>query len=164
MGGNVDLFRPTCGLPINTYFSALKMRWLLENSPEVMRASDQGSSGLTFSTIDTWLIAKLSGMESVMTDATNASRTMLMDIDSLEWSEEMLNAFEIKREWLPEISKSSSANFGVIKEGKLANVPITGAIGDQQSACLGHILRPGQVKNTYGTGCFILANVGDKPV
>ena len=85
---------------------------------------------MTFSTIDTWLIAKLSAMESVMTDSTNASRTMLMDINSLDWSEEMLNAFEIKREWLPQISKSSSADFGVIKSGKLANVPITGAIGD----------------------------------
>jgi glycerol kinase len=130
MDGNVDLFRPVCGLPINTYFSALKMRWLLENAPEVMAASESNSSGLTFSTIDTWLIAKLSGMESVMTDATNASRTMLMDINSLEWSDEMLDAFEIKKEWLPEISKSSSADFGFIKSGKLANVPITGAIGD----------------------------------
>lgn len=82
-------------------------------------------------------------MNSVITDATNASRTMLMDINKLEWSEEMLTAFEIQRKWLPEISKSSSANFGFVKGGKLAGVPITGAIGDQQSACLGHILRPG---------------------
>jgi len=130
MNGNVDFFRPVCGLPINTYFSALNMRWLLENASEVKAASEQASSGLTFSTMDTWLIAKLTGMTSVMTDATNASRTMLMDINTLEWSEEMLTAFEIDRDWLPQISKSSSADFGVIKSGKLANVPITGAIGD----------------------------------
>ena len=87
-----------------------------------------------------------------------------MDINTLEWSAHMLDQFEIKEEWLPTISKSSSGDFGTIKSGRLAGVPITGCIGDQQSACLGHVLRPGQVKNTYGTGCFILANVGDKPV
>jgi len=87
--GNSDVFRPICGLPINTYFSAVKMRWLLQNSKEVSSNTDD----LIFGTIDTWLIAKLSGLTSFVTDSSNASRTMLMDINTLEWSEKMLEAF-----------------------------------------------------------------------
>jgi glycerol kinase len=131
MGGNVDLLRPDCGLPINTYFSAVKMRWLLENSEEVKQASTSKDGHLKFGNIDAWLIAKLTGMESLMTDSTNASRTMLMDINSLEWSQKMMDHFDIKEEWLPTISKSSSADFGRIKSGRLANVPIAGVLGDQ---------------------------------
>lgn len=99
-----------------------------------------------------------------MTDSSNASRTMLMDIGSLEWSQQNLDIFGIHRHWLPRIIKNSSDEFGRVDPAEcafLANVPITGVLGDQQAACLGHLLRPGEVKTTYGTGCFILTNVGD---
>lgn len=90
---------------------------------------------------------------------------MLMDITTLEWSEKMLEAFQLKKEWLPAIVKSSSDNFGSISGlGSLDGVQITGVLGDQQAACLGHLLKPGQVKNTYGTGCFMLSNTGETPV
>jgi glycerol kinase len=92
-----------------------------------------------------------------VTDSTNASRTMLMDINTLDWSQKMLKEYEILEKWLPKIIKESSAEFGKIKSVKsLENVVIGGVLGDQQAACLGHILREGQVKNTYGTGCFLL--------
>lgn len=162
-GGNADVYRPDCGLPINTYFSACKMKWLLQQA-----AVQAGKDDLCMGTIDTWLIAKLTGLTKFVTDSSNASRTMLMDINTLEWSDKMLAEFEIEKRWLPEISKSSSANFGEIALVKgveaLAGVPITGVLGDQQAACLGHILMPGEVKNTYGTGCFMLMNTGDKAV
>ena len=161
--------RQRCGLPLNTYFSGVKMKWLLENSPAVkaLAASDPNGDELCFSTIDTWLIAKLSGLRSVVTDSTNASRTMLMDINSLEWNQQNLDIFGVKKSWLPEIVKNSSDNFGAVYPTEspwLPNVPITGVLGDQQAACLGHLLRPGEVKTTYGTGCFILTNIGDRPV
>lgn len=99
---------------------------------------------LIFGTIDTWLIARLTALTSFVTDSSNASRTMLMDINTLEWSERMLEAFEIKKEWLPTIIKSSSDNFGTVTGiGALDGVPITGVLGDQQAACLGHLLKPG---------------------
>ena len=122
---------------------------------------------LVMSTIDTYIIARLSGMKSIVTDSTNASRTMLMDINTLEWSDKMLSEYEIKKENLPTIIKESSADFGSIDFAPLRclkGVKITGVLGDQQSACLGHILKEGEVKNTYGTGCFLLQNVGSKPV
>ena len=126
-----------------------------------------GKDDLCMGTIDTWLIARLSGLKSFITDSSNASRTMLMDIEKMEWSEKMLKEFEIERRWLPEISKSSSADFAVVADEaikSLEGVPITGVLGDQQAACLGHLLMPGEVKNTYGTGCFMLINTGDKAV
>ena len=164
-----EKLRERCGLPINTYFSAVKMRWLLQNAQAVkdMAASDGGDSKLVFGTIDTWLIAKLTGLKNIVTDSSNASRTMLMNLHTLEWCDENLTMFGIKKCWLPEIKKSSSDNFGVIAESEcsgLKGVGITGVLGDQQAACLGHLLRKGQVKTTYGTGCFILQNVGEKPV
>ena len=126
-GGSSDIFREVCGLPINTYFSAVKMRWLLQNSVEVSSNTDD----LVFGTIDTWLIAKLTGLSTFATDSSNASRTMLMDINTLEWSEKMLEAFEIKKQWLPTIVKSSSDNYGLIAGiGALDGVPITGVLGD----------------------------------
>lgn len=112
-------------------------------------------------------LQKLSGLQSVVTDSSNASRTMLMDINSLEWNEENLAMFGVKKEWLPRIVKNSSDDFGRVAGSEcadLADVPITGVLGDQQAACLGHLLQPGEVKTTYGTGCFILTNIGDKPV
>ena len=124
-----------------------------------MLADKDCDSKLTFGTIDTWLIAKLSGLKSIVTDSTNASRTMLMSLHTLEWCDENLTMFGIQKCWLPEIKKSSSELFGVIEESECAmlkGVQITSVLGDQQAACLGHILRKGQVKTTYGTGCFIL--------
>lgn len=158
-GGDVDAYRKVCGLPINTYFSAVKMKWLLQNATNIDK------SDLIFGTIDTWLISKLTGNKSHKTDSSNASRTMLMDIGKLEWSEYMLSQFEISKDWLPDINKSSSDIYGTVEGlGRLDGVPITGVLGDQQAACLGHLLKPGQIKNTYGTGCFMLSNVGEVPV
>lgn len=121
------------------------MRWLLENSQAVKSLAEQDQQGeeLCFSTIDTWLIAKLSGLQSVVTDSSNASRTMLMDINSLEWNDENLAMFGVRKEWLPRIVKNSSDDFGSVAGSEcadLANVPITGVLGDQQAACLGHLL------------------------
>ena len=107
-GGDADCYRGECGLPINTYFSAVKMKWLLEQDA-VRLAPD-----LILGTIDTWLIAKLTGLKSFVTDSSNASRTMLMDIKTLEWSQKMLSEFGIDRKWLPEIKKSSSDMFGTM--------------------------------------------------
>lgn len=123
--GNVDAYRLDCGLPINTYFSAVKMRWLIQNAK-------LNKEDLVFGTIDTWLIAKLTQLDSFVTDSSNASRTMLMDINSLEWSDKMLAEFGIEKRWLPQIHKSSSSNFGVVKglEG-FEGVPISGVLGDQ---------------------------------
>lgn len=160
--GNADAYRLDCGLPINTYFSAQKMAWLLKHT-EGLAANEN----LIMGTIDTYLIANLTQCQSLVTDSTNASRTMLMDINTLEWSDTMLNEYGIKKEWLPTIIKDSSANFGVISDPLiecLNGVVIAGVLGDQQAACLGHVLKEGEVKNTYGTGCFLLQNVGTKPV
>ena len=122
--GNVDVYREICGLPINTYFSGVKMKWLLENAK--LNHSDLG-----FGTIDTWLISKLTQQEHFATDSSNASRTMLMDLHSLEWSEKMLSEFGIKKEWLPKIHKSSASNFGTVKGIKqLEGVAISGVLGD----------------------------------
>lgn len=122
--GNVDVYRHECGLPINTYFSGLKMKWLMQNA-------QLNHSDLCFGTIDTWLINKLTQQQSIVTDSSNASRTMLMDINSLEWSDKMTSEFGIKKDWLPEIHKSSSSRFGTVSGlGALDGVPITGVLGD----------------------------------
>ena len=112
----LEQMRQRCGLPLNTYFSAVKMRWLLENSAAVgaLAKSDPHGDELCFSTIDTWLIAKLSGLHSVVTDSTNASRTMLMDLATLEWSQENLDLFGVNKSWLPSIVKNSSDDFGKV--------------------------------------------------
>ena len=125
--GNADAYRSTCGLPINTYFSAQKMKWLLQNVSGI-----EHQENLIFSTMDTYLIARLTNMESIVTDSTNASRTMLMDINTLEWSDNMLGEYGIQRKWLPDIVKESSADFGRVRSVKsLENVPIGGVLGDQ---------------------------------
>jgi glycerol kinase len=150
----LDAYRETCGLPINTYFSAQKMRWLLENVEGL-----PSKANLVFGTIDTYLIARLTNCDSIVTDSTNASRTMLMDINTLEWSDKMLGEYEMDKKWLPRIIKESAADFGIVSNSQLATlseVAIGGVLGDQHAACLGHVLREGQVKNTYGTGCFLL--------
>jgi glycerol kinase len=125
-GGNLDAYREHCGLPINTYFSAQKMKWLLQNVKDLSQKEN-----LVFSTIDTYLIARLTNMESIVTDSTNASRTMLMDINKLEWSDHLLQEYGIQKKWLPRLIKESSAEFGKIKGVKgLENVTISGVLGD----------------------------------
>jgi glycerol kinase len=157
-------FRSRTGLPLSTYFSALKLRWLLEN---VSGARGQAESGeVLFGNIDSFLLWKLTGAENTglhATDVTNASRTQLMNLKTLEWDEELLRAFSIPRQVLPEI-RSSSEVYGHIAQGPLEGVAIAGILGDQQAALVGQTcFRSGEAKNTYGTGCFLLMNTGTKP-
>ncbi|KAK5799314.1 hypothetical protein F5H01DRAFT_357162 [Linnemannia elongata] len=161
-----DALKDTCGLPLTTYFSAVKLKWLLENSSEVKEAHDNGN--LMFGTVDSWLIYNLTGGKEGgvhVTDVTNASRTMLMDIKTLQWSEEALKFFGINADILPEI-KPSSTLFGKVQHPaleQLQDVPIAGCLGDQHAALVGqHCFQVGEAKNTYGTGCFMLFNTGSK--
>ena len=159
-------YSKTTGLPISTYFSGVKMKWFMsdknDNQKDILKAISDDR--LYFGTVDSWLIYCLTGKHKFVTDATNASRTMLMNISTLEWDSNMLDTFNIPRSSLPKIIKESSSDFGIIAEEVLRGVPITGVMGDQQSACLGHVLREGEVKCTYGTGCFILCNSGENLV
>lgn len=163
--GSSNVLVHRCGLPISTYFSALKLRWLFDNCPAVGQAAADGR--LMFGTVDSWLIWNLTGGPGTgvhMTDVTNASRTMLMNIHSLEWDGQLLGFFDLPRHILPEI-RSSSEIYGRLSSGSLQGVPISGCLGDQQAALVGQqCFRPGQTKATYGTGCFILTNVGTRPV
>ncbi|KOX71603.1 Putative glycerol kinase 3 [Melipona quadrifasciata] len=158
---NKNYLKPLCGLPISPYFSALKLKWLLENVPRVREALDQ--QRCMFGTIDSWLIWNLTGGISFgvhATDVTNASRTMLMNITTLKWDPTLLAFFDIPPEILPEI-RSSSEIYGYIQNDVLSGVPISGCLGDQQSALVGQMcLQKGQAKSTYGTGCFLLYNTG----
>ncbi|PVU91494.1 hypothetical protein BB559_004106 [Furculomyces boomerangus] len=152
--------QPICGLPLATYFSAVKMIWMLENIDAVKQARDRGT--LRFGNIDAWLIYKLT--EKHITDVTNASRTMLMDLSTLKWSDEACKFFGIDKSSLPEI-RSSSEVYGEITSGPLKGIPIAGDLGDQQAATVGQLcFSPGEAKNTYGTGCFMLFNTGETPI
>lgn len=157
-----DFIRKYCGLPINTYFSAVKMKWLMQNVEEIKeKISNNKIDDLCFGTIDSWIVYKYTG--NFYTDVTNASRTMLMNIETCDWDEKLLDYFKIPRQCLPKII-SSSDDFGKITTGCLSGIHITGVIGDQQSACIGHLIDEGEVKNTYGTGAFILMNTGNSIV
>jgi len=150
------------GLMIDAYFSASKIKWILDN---VDGAKEKAINGdLAFGTVDSWLVWNLTGGNVHITDVTNASRTMLFNIETLEWDEELLQLFEIPKAILPEV-KSSSEQYGLTAGKILASqIPIAGIAGDQQAALFGQMcIRPGMVKNTYGTGCFMLMNIGDKP-
>jgi glycerol kinase len=152
------------GLPIDPYFSATKMNWLLKNNSTVSEASAAGN--LLFGTIDTFLLFKLSGNVSYKTDASNASRTMLMDLKTCDWDKELLEIFSVKRESLPSI-EDSFGEFGVTKGlGVLPDgIPVTGVLGDQQSALFGQAgFHKGDLKCTYGTGAFVLLNTGEELV
>lgn len=149
------------GLPANPYFSASKLHWILKNVPKARERAEAGD--LLFGTMDTWLIWKLSGGLHI-TDVSNASRTFLMNINSLEWDAEMLKAFDVPRQVLPEI-RSSSEIYGEVAHPVLKGVPISGNLGDQHAALFGQCcFEPGEAKNTYGTGCFMLMNTGEKPI
>ena len=163
--GGQDRFRAKTGLPLSTYFSSLKIRWLLQNVPGARAQADSGD--LLFGTIDTFLVWKLSGGVCGgihVTDVTNASRTQLMNLETLDWDSELLAAFGILRQILPKI-RSSSERFAEATEPAIRGVPIAGILGDQQAALVGQAcFAPGEAKNTYGTGCFLLLNTGERPV
>ncbi|HTJ40331.1 MAG TPA: glycerol kinase GlpK [Dactylosporangium sp.] len=154
-----DRFRDRCGLPLATYFAAPKVVWLLDNVPGLRARAEAGE--IRFGTVDTWLIEKLTGRH--VTDVTNASRTMLMNLTTLDWDDELLAAFGIPRVMLPEIG-SSSFVYGEAKT-MLHGVPVASALGDQQAALFGQTcFAPGEAKCTYGTGSFLLLNTGTRPV
>ena len=161
--GLTDKIRKKTGLVIDAYFSATKLRWILENVPGARERAEKGE--LLFGTVETWLIWKLTGGKVHATDYTNASRTMMFDIEKLDWDDEILEILDIPRCMLPD-PRPSSGIFGYTDvEGIGRGIPISGAAGDQQAALFGQTcFEPGEAKNTYGTGCFLLMNVGDKPV
>ena len=156
--------RQRTGLVLDAYFSATKIRWLLDHVPGAGQRANQGH--LAFGTVDTWLLYQLSGGQLHCTDASNASRTMLYNIHSCEWDDDLLNALDIPASLLPEV-RDSSGDFGTTTAACFdgtATVPIGGVIGDQQGALFGQAcFAPGMVKNTYGTGSFVLMQNGDSP-
>ena len=161
--GKTDFIREKTGLIIDAYFSATKVKWILDNVPGARDRAEKGK--LLFGTVDSWLIWRLTRGEVHVTDVTNASRTMLFNIHTLQWDEELLKLFDIPESMMPEV-KSSSEVYGHTKTTLFAHkVPISGIAGDQQAALFGQMcIEPGMVKNTYGTGCFLLMNSGDKPI
>ena len=161
--GLTDMIRSKTGLIIDAYFSATKVRWILDNVPGARQKAQEGR--LRFGTVDTWLIWQLTRGEVHVTDVSNASRTMLFNINTLEWDTELLELFDIPISMMP-AAKSSSEVYGYTKTTLFAHeVPIAGIAGDQQAALFGQMCtEPGSVKNTYGTGCFLLMNSGTKPI
>ena len=164
-----DGFRKKCGLPVATYFSGPKIKWILDNIPEAKKGAEKGDA--LFGTIETWIIWNLTGGPkngAHVTDATNASRTMLMDLETLKWDKETLAILNIPENILPEIVPSIDKNswgFSLENSPFKAKIPVCGALGDQQAALFGQTcFLPGEAKNTYGTGCFLLMNTGDRPV
>ncbi|MFN0254214.1 glycerol kinase GlpK [Pedobacter ureilyticus] len=160
--GHSKLIQEKTGLIIDSYFSATKVKWILENVDGAKQRALNGE--LAFGTIDSWLIWNLTGGNVHVTDVSNASRTMIYNIHSLSWDDELLALFDIPKSMLPEV-KSSSEVYGTTAGNILAaQLPIAGIAGDQQSALFGQMCtQPGMVKNTYGTGCFMLMNIGNTP-
>lgn len=161
--GYAERIREKTGLVVDAYFSASKIKWILDHVKGAREEAERGN--LMFGTVDTWLMYKLSGGQIFATDYTNASRTMLYNIHELKWDKELLELFDIPESMLPEV-KPSSGLFGYASvENMGASVPIAGVAGDQQAALFGQCcFCPGDAKNTYGTGCFLLMNTGDKAV
>jgi glycerol kinase len=167
--GGQDRFRKKTGLPVATYFSGPKIKWILDNNPDARTAAQKGEA--CFGTMETWVIWWLTGGPqggAHVTDVTNASRTMLMDLESLKWDDEILQVLGIPKQILPGIVPSSDMDFwGMTSENGPfgARIPVCGALGDQQAALVGqNCFKAGEAKNTYGTGCFLLLNTGTKPV
>lgn len=165
----VEKLPDICGLPLSTYPSSVKLLWLIRNDTEVKKAYEE--SRLAFGTVDSWLIYRLNGGKEKnihVTDSSNASRTMFMNLRTCQYDDELFNFFEIDRSKvdLPKIVPSSHPEaFGAIASGPLKGIKIAGCLGDQSSALVGHCgFKPGHAKNTYGTGCFLLYNVGSEPV
>ena len=163
--GGQDRFRERTGLPLTTYFSGLKILWLLENIPDLRKKAEAGE--VLFGNVDTFLVWHLTGGANGgihVTDVTNASRTQLMNLQTLDWDADLLATLGIPKAMLPEI-RPSSGRFGIAKQTVLQGVTIGGILGDQQAALVGQTcFSPGEAKNTYGTGCFLLMNVGQRPV
>jgi len=161
--GYAEMIKEKTGLIIDAYFSATKVKWILDNVPGARNKAARGE--LCFGTVDSWLLWKLTNGQVHATDVSNASRTMLCNIHTAEWDEELLKLFDIPAGMLPKI-KSNSEVYGYTESvltGK--GIPVSGMAGDQQSALFGQMcIQPGMVKNTYGTGCFMLMNTGNKPV
>ncbi len=157
--GGQDRLRAKTGLPLATYFSGPKIKWILDNVPGARAKAAAGD--VLFGTLDTWLVWNLTGRH--VTDVTNASRTLLMDLAALDWDDEILRLLDIPRAMLPQI-RSSSEVYGTAR-GVLAGVPVAGDLGDQHAALFGQACyASGEAKNTYGTGCFMLLNTGEKPM
>jgi len=150
------------GLIIDAYFSATKIRWILDNVKDARKLAEEGQ--LVFGTIDTWLVWNLTRGQLHVTDVSNASRTMLFNIHTLKWDEELLRIFNIPSAMLPEV-RSSSEIYGKTVGQFATSIPVAGIAGDQQAALFGQMcIEPGMVKNTYGTGCFMMMNIGNKPI
>lgn len=161
--GYEELIRDKTGLVVDAYFSGTKIQWILDTVDGAREKAERGE--LLFGTVDTWLIWKLTGGKYHVTDYSNASRTMLFNIHTLHWDRDMVRILNIPRIMLPEVKPTGSV-FGVTDKNVLGfEIPITAVAGDQQASLFGHMcLEKGDIKNTYGTGCFMLMNIGDKPV
>jgi glycerol kinase len=163
--GGADRFRSKTGLPLSTYFSSLKIRWLLDHVPGIREQAESGE--VIFGNIDSFLTWHLTGGPDGglhITDVTNASRTQLMDLDSLSWDKDLLGAFGIPEAMLPRICSSGEV-YGTVSAGAVRGVAIAGILGDQQAALVGQTcFNSGEAKNTYGTGCFLLKNTGERAV
>src|ERR1043165_7664859 len=166
LGGGQERYRAKTGLPLATYFSGPKVRWILDNVDGARARAERGE--LLFGNMDTWVLWNMTGGSEGgvhVTDPTNASRTMLMDLDTLQWDAEIAAEMGIPLAMLPEIRSSSEVYGNVRERGALAGVPISGILGDQQAATFGQArLSPGEAKNTYGTGNFVLLNTGTEKV
>ncbi|TPE41056.1 glycerol kinase GlpK [Pontibacter mangrovi] len=161
--GHEQLIREKTGLVIDAYFSATKIRWILDNVPGAREKAQAGH--LAFGTIDTWLIWKMTDGKTHVTDVTNASRTLLYNIHTLSWDEELLALFDIPASLLPDVKASSEVVAHTSGSLFSTQIPIAGIAGDQQAALFGQMCtKPGMVKNTYGTGCFMLMNIGQTPI
>ena len=161
--GLTDKIHEKTGLIIDAYFSGTKIKWILDNVPGARKRAEMGK--LRFGNVDSWLVWRLTRGEVHVTDVTNASRTMLFNIHDLKWDEELMKLLDIPMSMMPEV-KSSSEVYGHTKTTIFAHeVPISGIAGDQQAALFGQMcIEPGSIKNTYGTGCFVMLNTGNKPV
>lgn len=161
--GKIELFKRKTGLIIDAYFSGTKLKWILDNVPGARQRAELGE--LCFGTIDSWLVWKLTGGALHITDVSNASRTLLFNINELRWDEELLKLLDIPSNMLPEVRQSSEL-YGETEESLLGqSIPVAGIAGDQQAALFGQLCtEKGMLKNTYGTGCFLLMNTGNNPV
>lgn len=161
--GLLPVIKAKTGLIVDAYFSATKVKWILDNVEGARERAEKGK--LAFGTVDSWIVWQLTRGETHITDVSNASRTMLYNIHTMDWDEELLNLFNIPKNMMPKVCASSEI-YGHTKTTIFASkVPIAGIAGDQQAALFGQMcIDPGMVKNTYGTGCFILMNTGNKPV
>lgn len=161
--GNIDTIKKKTGLVLDAYFSGTKLKWILDNVDGAREKAEAGK--LCFGTIDTWLVWKLTRGEMFITDVSNASRTLLFNIHTMQWDDELLKLFNIPRAILPEVRQSSEIYGNTATTLFASKIPIAGIAGDQQAALFGQMCtKPGMVKNTYGTGCFLLMNTGEEAV